>query len=305
MFIYSFHMPLFMLVSGYLFFFSCKRRPFPQLMVHRTQSLLQPILMCSIFNYFVTVAIYKRTVTSVIDGPWISAFGSLWFLWSVLAAVLVVAVAHYCASNTLLRIIILLVGAGVVCLFPNWALNLYMYPYFVLGFVFAKYKDKLPKWFLNLKYISIIAFPVMLLFFEKKHYIYTTGIVSSDSFTELIMIDIFRWAIGFVGSIFMMVILEVIHRMVFVKKPTLAKPLASIGIKSLQIYCVSVSILSFWLPKLYGKFCSVIGSNVFATNMVIYNYVFTPILAIVYAVLLYCIVVLLEKIKVSQVLFGR
>ena len=298
-------MPLFMLVSGYLFFFSCKRRSVSKLIVHRTQSLIQPILMCSIFNYFLTVVIYKRTAASIIDGPWISTLGSLWFLWSVLAASLVVAVAQYCTSKIVLKILILLVGVGVVCLFPNWEKNLYMYPYFVLGFVFAKYKDKLPRWFWNLKYIFLVVFPVMLLFFEKKHYIYTTGIISSDSITELIMIDGFRWAIGFAGSIFIMVILELLHRMVFVKKPTLAKPLASLGVKSLQIYCASVSILSFWLPKLYGKICSIIGSNVFATNMVVYNCVFTPVLAIVYAVLLYNIVVLLDKIKVSKVLFGR
>lgn len=304
-FIYSFHMPLFMLVSGYLFFFSCKRRSFSQLLLHRTQSLLQPILMCGIFNYFLTVVIYQRTITSVIDGPWIGTLGSLWFLWSVLAAGLVVAVAHYCASNIALKILILLVGAGVVCLFPNWAMNLYMYPYFVFGFVFAKYMDKLPKWLLNLKYIFLVVFPVMLLFFKKKHYIYTTGIVSSDSIPELIMIDGFRWAIGLAGSIFMMVILELLHRFVFLKKPALAKPIANLGIKSLQMYCISVSVLSFWLPKLFSKICSLLGSNVFASNMIVYNYLFTPCLTIVFAILIYYVIKLLEKIKASRVLFGR
>ena len=300
-------MPLFMLVSGYLFFFSCRKRKLSQLLVHRTQSLLQPLVMCTILIYFTTTVVVKRSLSTIINGPWIDKLGtdSLWFLWGVLVSSIVVGIATKAKAHKAVKILIIILGFGFVCLFPNWETNLYMYPYFVLGFVFAKYKDKLPKWFLNLKYIFIVVFPIMLLFFEKKHYIYTTGIVSSDSFTELIMIDVYRWAIGFAGSIFMMVILELLHRLVFVKRLTLAKPLASLGIKSLQIYCVSVSILSFWLPKLYGKICSMIGSNIFATNMVVYNYVFTPILAIVYAVLLYYIVVLLEMIKVSKVLFGR
>lgn len=304
-FIYSFHMPLFTLVSGYLFYYSCKKRKFSQLLIHRTQSLLQPIILCSVFNYYITVPIIDKTPSSLFGNNWLTKFGSLWFLWSILAASIVVSFSFFCCKRLYQKILIISVGCVVMLLFPNYDFNLYLYPFFVLGFAFAKNKEKIPEIVLKAKYVFLIVFPIMLSFYQKKHFIYTTGIVSSDRFTELIMIDIYRWAIGFVGSIFMMVILELLHRMVFVKRSTLAKPLASLGVKSLQIYCVSVSILSFWLPKLYGKICSMIGSNVFATNMAVYNCVFTPILAIVYAVLLYYIVVLLETIKVSKVLFGR
>ena len=52
-FIYSFHMPLFMLVSGYLFFFSFSKRSLKELLIHRVQSLLQPIVFCSFFNHLI------------------------------------------------------------------------------------------------------------------------------------------------------------------------------------------------------------------------------------------------------------
>lgn len=44
-FIYSVHMPLFMLVSGYLFSISFKKKALKNLLPHRIQSLLQPIIM--------------------------------------------------------------------------------------------------------------------------------------------------------------------------------------------------------------------------------------------------------------------
>ena len=56
--IYSFHMPLFMLISGYLFFFTFQKRNLRDLLIHRTQSLLQPIIMCGILNFLLTDALF-------------------------------------------------------------------------------------------------------------------------------------------------------------------------------------------------------------------------------------------------------
>ena len=201
--------------------------------------------------------------------------------------------------------LILIAGFGFVCLFPNWEQNLYMYPYFVIGYLFGQWKNSVPKTILGLKYLSLVAFPIMLFFYNKKHYIYTTGIISSQNKMELISIDLYRWAIGFVGSIFALVIVELVYNALILRKPIIGNPLAKLGKKSLQIYCISVSLLSFWLPKLYTKFCNVVGSNIFAANMWLYNLLVTPCLAIVYAIVIYFFVKLLEKIKISKVIFGR
>ena len=304
-FIYSFHMPLFMLVSGYLFFFSCKKRNLSEILVHRTQSLVQPIIMCSILNYFLTIVLYERTLSSVVDGPWINTFSSLWFLWSVLVASLAVGIAVKCTNKLILQILIICIGFGAAYLFPNSTLNLYMYPYFVIGFFFAKYKAKIPELLICLKYLSLVLFPIMLMFFEKKHYIYTTGIIPTGNIVEQIKIDEFRWAIGLVGSIFMMVVIEILYRLIFVKKPAIIKTVSQLGVKSLQVYCLSVSLLSFWLPKLYKKLCGFTAGNIFASNMLVYNYLFTPLVAILYALLIYYIVKLMDKTKISRVIFGR
>lgn len=56
-FIYSWHMPLFMLVSGYLFSFSVKRHEWSSLLKNRFNQLLLPILSWSLL-----VAIVLRTM---------------------------------------------------------------------------------------------------------------------------------------------------------------------------------------------------------------------------------------------------
>ena len=74
-FIYTFHMPLFMLVSGYLFFFSFSKRNLKELLVHRVQSLLQPIVFCSFFNFVVTTSLIyalRGQFDTLFSGNWMS-----------------------------------------------------------------------------------------------------------------------------------------------------------------------------------------------------------------------------------------
>lgn len=308
-FIYSFHMPLFMLVSGYLFAFSCRKRDLRTLLVHRTQGLLQPIVFCTMINYLLTNVIAKRHFANVFSAKWMSELNSLWFLWSVLAASIIIGVAYKAPNKRIMQIIIAVLGFGFVCLFPNAEMNEFMYPYFLIGFIFAFVKDKIPKSIKNIKYLSLVIFPVLLFFFQKRDYIYTTGLISKEyDIYTLIGIDLNRWAIGLIGSIFVLVILEWFVILMKKAKPLelLGQAISRIGQKSLQIYCISVSLLSSFLPKFYSLFCErIVGHNLFAQNMVLYNFLFTPLIAIGYAAVLYYLIRLLEKTKISKVIFGR
>lgn len=308
-FIYSFHMPLFMLVSGYLFAFSCKKRDLRTLVVHKVQGLLQPIVFCTMINYFLTNIIARRHIENLLDAKWMSEIRSLWFLWSVLAASLIIGFAYKVPKRRITQLIIAFFGLLFVCLLPNPDMNMFMYPYFIIGFIFACVKDRIPIFFNKLKYLSLGCFPVLLLFFKKKDYKYITGIMNNDyDLYSLIVNNLYQWAVGLVGSVFVLVLLEW-----FVIATKRIKPIelfgyavSKIGQRSLQIYCLSVSLLSFFLPKLYDSFCErIIGFNLFAQNMLLYNFIFTPTIAICYAVGLYWLIKFLERIKISKVIFGR
>ncbi len=312
-FIYSFHMPLFMLVSGYLFFYSFSKRNLKEIITHRTHSLLQPIILCSFFNFLIINApniIMNGNFTTIFDGGWIKNISSLWFLWSVLAASLVTALICKKFKNVLLQIVLFVIAIPIVALFPNMTLNVYMYPYFIIGFYFAQYKDRLPTFLQKIKYLSLPLFPILLCFYEKKHYIYTTGLLpnANYSLTQMIYIDTYRWLIGLVGAVFVITVLQILYQLVIIKskKALISTSLSALGRKSLQIYALSIPFLSNFLSKIFPKALSLLNiENIFVKNMFIFNFIFTFSLAIAYAFILYFIIKLLDKLKITKILFGK
>jgi len=312
--IYSFHMPLFMLVSGYLFYFSFIKRDLKELLVHRIQSLLQPIVFGTIFDFFATkvlLGLLSGKFNSPFDGEWMQKLSYLlWFLWSVLAASIAVAIVCKKCKNIFLQLICLLAFVPIVALFPNIDENIYMYPYFIIGFYFAQYKDKLPSLVYKFKYLSIALFPIMLCFYEKKHYIYTTGIFPNEEYSwkEMLTIDAYRWAIGLVGAIFTLTVLELIYTYISTKlrKPIISKNLTKLGKKSIQVYVFSVTFLSTYLATFFPIGLRVLGiDNVLVKNMFIYNFVFTFLLAVLYSIILYLAIKLFERFKITRIMFGK
>ncbi len=311
--IYSFHMPLFMLISGYLFFYSFTKRSLSELIIHKTQSLLQPIFFCTFFNYFATTVLFgllSGKFDVAFDGKWLETLPSLSFLWSVLAASLVTSVVCKKCKTLYVQILLFFVFIPVVAIFPKADFNLYLYPYFVLGFYFAKYRDKLPSAVHNLKYLSLPLFPILMCFYEKKHYIYTTGLFPDESysFMQMLKIDAFRWLIGLVGSVFVLTVLHTVYKQIIIKinKTIITKGLSLIGKHSLEIYALSMSLLSRYLPVFFSKILSVLNvDNVFVENMFVYNFVFTFPLAIIYSFALYYFIKLLKKLKITNIMFGR
>lgn len=305
-------MPLFMIISGYLFFFSFKKRELGDLLKHKLQALIQPIIVYSFLDFMIQkgikILLGASDIKEILLGNWITNITSLWFLWSVLSSMLAVSLAYKLSSKTYIRVILVCLLAMGIVLMPNAVLSLWMFPYFYLGFVFSKIKfeHKSNKMFcglLKLRFLSLILFPLMVVFYEKKHYIYITGLYSREyGLKAMTVIDIYRWVIGLVGSVFVMVVFEQIMR--FSNKIKFGQ-LQKIGNKSLQIYCISVTVLSFGLPIIYEKAVKMIGSNILAQNMVLYSLVFTPAIAIIYVYLILLIITGLNKLKIDKIIFGR
>ncbi|MBQ9730294.1 MAG: hypothetical protein IJV80_05740, partial [Clostridia bacterium] len=202
-----------------------------------------------------------------------------------------------------LQIIILLLGSVVVLLFPNGTNNFFMYPYYIIGFYFAKYKDSIPKKLLSVKYSSLILFPFLMFFFRKEH------LLVEETLFQSIEIDLFRWFIGLIGSLCVIVLMQLLYDFIIRKndKFFVWKATAYLGEKSLQIYALSVIFLSSYLPKLYSLIINLLPSidTFFAQYIWVYNLGFTVVLAILYCIGISIIIKLLEKTKISPILFGK
>lgn len=300
--IYSFHMPFFMLISGYLFRFSEQKREMLDLIEYKAKNLLYPILMCSLLNLVLT-----KGVVSVLGGDIKLVLGAvpitgLWFLWSVLACSVALSFAIKLSNNHLIQVLLGVVGIIIVVLFPNWDKNLYMYPYFVIGYLYARNEEKLQKIRNGLGVISAAVFCVMLFFFRKEHYIYTSGFLGAETIRESLYIDLFRWGIGLFGSIAVVWTCRLIYG--FVKGKRLIVTVGNLGRDSLAAYALSVSLLSFWLPLVANRALNILCWIDWNRYIWLYNLVVTPIVAIAYSIIILLIIRGLKKVNAYRLIFG-
>ena len=233
--IYSFHMPLFMLISGYLFYNSACKYDTKTLLKKRTVSLLVPIISFSCINFVIAMLSYNGypSIPRVIVN---SVFGNIWFLWSVLVLSLLAIINRKFLNDSI--VVYLLVF--VACFFAPAKLNIqlyaYLYPFFIAGYMLNKYK-KASRFFDKPLILLSLALPIFLLmicFYDRNSYVYTAG-VSVLGNPSNILNDLFRMAIGFVGSIAIVSIVVAICR----KKVMGDGLLCYIGKNTLGIYAIS------------------------------------------------------------------
>ena len=312
--IYSFHMPLFMIVSGYLYYGSFEKRDLRDLLTHRIQSLLWPIIGGTVINNLlmtIPAAILSRgQVPSLFNGALLQGWNySLWFLWSVLSCSTAVGVACKVGKTPFRRIIYLSLGVLFVSLFPNANENLFMYPFFIVGFFMAKHKQFLFTAFGRIKYIVFLLFPVLLLSYKREHYIYITPMFGAElGAVYNLKVDLFRFFIGLVGSLSLLILVSLVFRRLSCSDEHIPKfwaVLSRLGEDSLPIYCLSVPLLSGYLPHIFRKCMEPFGYNLLAGNWILYNLIFTPLLAAGYCAALLVVIRLLKKIRVQKLLFGR
>lgn len=253
--IYSFHMQLFMLVSGYLFAYSTQRKKWIEIMVNRIQTLLIPILLCYLFH-LIMVGAYalvsgEPDISTVLENCISMSSSNLWFLWAVFWCSIVVSIVNRFFSDS--KWIYVLGFILTFFITDAHYLNLYkfMYPYFVLGYFYNKdgYTTKLKKIY-NHSFTLIIVgvlFVVLLLFYNRDAYIYTTGhCVLGKGVLRQIKIDIYRLLIGAIGSTF---VLLIFYQLKSMSISALDKMLKFIGVNTLGIYIISGFVFSYVLTR--------------------------------------------------------
>ncbi len=312
--IYAFHMPLFMLISGYLFSLSFDRRSLRETLARRTRSLLQPIIMCGLLCFLLTGFLYQLLFYGPLSlkgwllyGIGLDYMNTYWFLWAALSAGCLVAIAFKGFRNPMLRIVFSFLGVFLLWLFPQTTLCVYVYPYFVLGFLFARYEQVLQR-IRKLRFLSIPLFPVLMLFYEKKHYIYTTGLYDPKAGAAASLgTDLYRWLVGLVGCVFALVVLEAAFRFLFSRgkgRPVL-RFLCGLGEKSLQLYCLQMIVIASWLDVIMQRLAARLGGNPLYAVPAVYDLLLTPLLAWAFSRLLLAVVRGMEKHGIAAVLFGR
>lgn len=310
-FICSFHMPLFSLISGYLFYKSYRRKTVKELFVTRILGLIQPLIIWGSVYYFLYQILLKflgggadlniKEWWETISGPF------LWFLWSMIAASVCVILSEQFKKFSNLLMIAMIFLAYI---FPNSEYNVFMYPFFVCGFLYHKYDDKIKKYMMkNVSYYIILIFILMLFFYDEKHYIYTTGVslaASELSWKEQLNIDIFRYVIGLAGSISVIVLIEKFSDKL---SCVIRKILVLCGRKSLEIYILQCMIVSWLFSMFYSNIAlRVMGDKILRIfeNVFIIDFLFAPLITVGFSIIIVVLLKILNNIQnLNKFLFSR
>lgn len=247
--IYSFHMPLFMLVSGYLFWSSYlkNKNGIGSLILKRTRSLLLPLITFSVLLVPKTLLSsymggHDITVKLIIGSFWNSFSGNfLWFLWAVLFSVclssLALKISQKFSLLWCLAFFILALLVPDTLIYPMYK---YLFLFFITGLYFHKYNliQKLnKKCYVYGGLVIGIAYIIIMQRFSRAYFEYDMDIIHCISNTQISVFFI-RYVLAYLGCGLALMI-------IWYGRSKL-RIFTSVGRKSLGLYTFQCFILT-WL----------------------------------------------------------
>lgn len=156
-FIYSFHMPLFVFITGF-FFASAKNASTGTLLSRKAVRLLLPHFSYSVFMLLIVFLFYPYFNKVIYDGDIVSkfkiyhvVFTSLWFLWCVfLCSVIINLIFNYILKPWLFCIILCAMMLGVYNYLPHKVFKdmqlVIQMPFFLLGMYYKENRERIDKY---------------------------------------------------------------------------------------------------------------------------------------------------------------
>lgn len=298
-FICSFHMPIFMMVSGF-FFSKFSGKPLPQSLGRRFKQLIVPcfgwslVLVAINIGYMLYDGISPSpvdTVKSIIQ----ETFTRFWFLRSVFICFTLALVSMKIFKKDWVAFIVSLVL--FLALPDNGRIHFdkFMYPFFWMGYFVHKHIDSIMRHRNQLLVSSALAFVVLLFFYCKEAYIYITGMSLYDyrggqwvfyPISERLLVISYRYLIGFIGSLAVFLFLQRIYRPGY-------RAIEKVGTYTLGIYTIHILIEGNILQRF----------NLLNTGFFMFNFIITPVISVLLIVLCIGIIKVLEKNNFSSLLF--
>ena len=207
--IYSFHMPLFMMISGFLFYESNKKRPFRELVLSKIKSLGIPLLsfgfICN-FPAFVNLINGGGIFIGIIKFIRLVLFGwSMWFLMSLLINTITIAIITKVFHNRKVQAFFMMsLSIGFLFFSDTLFLSVYkfMFPFFCIGYLVKQEEINIYKYSNNAG--IVLGFTILsiasIIWFDTDTYVYTTGIYLNGNAQHQLFIDIKRFVIALVVS---------------------------------------------------------------------------------------------------------
>lgn len=253
--IYAFHMPLFMLISGFFFHFSLQRHSFRENLRRKALQLLLPVLIIGTLYYLIT-ADHGVPLREMPGNYYAVLIRTLWFLQALFLSCLAVLVIHRVFRSDLWRFLACLALCIIFLFVPDFACSTgakFLFPCFVAGLYLNRcglvqtFRSMPGRTCLTI--VLIAVFGVLLHFFPFSRTFYNTTVYlfsGIDAPGALLFDDIFRVVIGLSGSFAAMALLYELYSRLPQKGPVTAF-LSLLGRNTLAFYCIHVYLNELWL----------------------------------------------------------
>lgn len=254
LFVYSFHVPLFMLVSGWLLYSTMQRHSVKAIINKRVKTFIWPILTITVVHLLVQYYEYRDVRTILASVPF-STVNSLWFLWALAIATILMCFFRSLFQGRWWGYVILVMLTLVV---PDGTpLRAYMFlvPFFVTGYVSAKYMRPIGggKVVLFVLFgLSSLLYLALFSRFGYSDFIYSGrySVLGDCDMLDVLKEDAYRYFIGLTGSVMVILLLHLLIKTSLLKGRLLYL-LTSLGRETLSIYVFQDLIISFASPFLY------------------------------------------------------
>ena len=290
-YIYSFHMPLFMMISGYFSASSMKLR-FTELITKKSRQLLLP---CVSWAIIFTIIASTRTNSLSINTFTSSLIYGFWFLKSCFICYIIA----YCGYNCKLRKPIwIVITLFISQLIPYYQVPL-MFPAFLIGLE-LKSSAKFTRTIQHFYFIPIVLFIVLLCFWDETFWqkpSLRTALTNMDiySIAEFSYKHLYRIIIGITGGLTFIVLFQKTFGLNI--KSKLLQTCSSWGQYTLGIYILQSFILETFLAR-YLNFDNL--------NFFLFNFIVSPLISVIILIICVYIIKLIYKSRIGAfLLFGK
>ena len=279
--IYSFHMPLFMLLCGY---FSSRSLEVPirTLFIKKCKQLLVPVISCTV-----------TTVCLCGGGICREIIGCVWFLKTLFACYLIARVAKYIKKPVGITFLLSWVALLIIPSGGTLMIN-FLYFYFCMGYLIHKYQTGFQTYRVALFCVSLFFFVIAVCM----RWANPCDKVDLNLLVYSPMKFMIQLLVGFTGSIVVIGICELIYK-IFGNEQIgrhILSGLSTVGRYTLGIYVVQTFMIERTLTE-YVKWNEVFISSAFT------DFVFIPLIGSVMCFVCYYVVRLTQPIKIINILF--
>lgn len=277
-FIYSFHMPLFVFLSGFVSAHGIYASDQKHFLRRRFEQLMIPMINWSLVGGMATwlaLALLSRSFDFLrllhIELGAFKPYNSLWFLWCIFFINVIVALVRRASIRYRSLILILLVP--IIWILPHsigFQLQ-WLYPFFVAGVLISRVKELSRRYETACVLLASAMFVALIALWQRNYSVYIQGMsLLNDDLYQTCALWIYRYSLAAIA------ILSVLGGVRALSQKFRVYPLIKLGQFSLGIYCLQTFIF---------RVIQVIPSP--SANQSLYFGVYVPIVACLVTVICY------------------